>query len=343
MPPRQSPSAVNPVQQAPIVPARFDVSALPPDRQLLAWRDRVGPAIDVVLSRAQVELPFRACFDRYRVGDFIFDDCYSDQVVLDRSIARISRDSARSMVFYLFLYGRSSGSVSYAARRNSASLDIGILAVDLDRPIRMLRQACRHIIFFVPAHRLQHVFADPGVLHGRVLAPQRPAVQLIVGRVTALLGAIRRMSANEAERCLDDLLALILAAYGEDAGLAGSRSALARAAMFDSVRRFVHANLGDSALTPEYVIEALGLSRPTIYRLFQHEGGLGSYIQDLRLRTAADDLVRFPSIQIQDVAYSLGFGSASAFTRAFRRAFDIAPQEIRLSRNAPAKALSPVV
>jgi AraC-like DNA-binding protein len=62
----------------------------------------------------------------------------------------------------------------------------------------------------------------------------------------------------------------------------------------------------------------------------QHEGGLGAYIRHLRLRAAVNDLARFPDIPVKDIGYSVGFNSASDFTRAFRRAYDMTPHEIRL-------------
>jgi AraC-like DNA-binding protein len=65
-----------------------------------------------------------------------------------------------------------------------------------------------------------------------------------------------------------------------------------------------------------------------VYRLFEHEGGLAAYIRRRRLRMAADELVRFPHLEVQDIAAGLGFNDASSFTRAFRRAFDIAPSEL---------------
>ncbi|WP_242681713.1 helix-turn-helix transcriptional regulator [Paraburkholderia hospita] len=99
--------------------------------------------------------------------------------------------------------------------------------------------------------------------------------------------------------------------------------------MFDNVRRYVQANLQNSDLSAESVLDALGLLRPTLYRLFQHEGGIGAYIRHLRLRQAADDLVRHPSLAVKDIAYAHGFKSASDFTRAFRRAYDMVPQDIR--------------
>jgi AraC-like DNA-binding protein len=95
------------------------------------------------------------------------------------------------------------------------------------------------------------------------------------------------------------------------------------------VRRYVDANLHQSELTPTSVVQALQLKRATIYRWFEHDGGLGAYIRNRRLREAADELVRFPHLQVTDIAYGLGFQSASDFTRAFRRAFDMSPQDMR--------------
>src|ERR1700761_1296366 len=87
--------------------SHFNVQAEPPQRRLLAWRDRVGHVIDVLPSRSDLERPFRASIDRYQVGDLVFTDCRSDLMVLDRSLARISVDTVRDFVFHVFLEGES--------------------------------------------------------------------------------------------------------------------------------------------------------------------------------------------------------------------------------------------
>jgi AraC-like DNA-binding protein len=96
------------------------------------------------------------------------------------------------------------------------------------------------------------------------------------------------------------------------------------------VRAYVEANLNQPDLSPSSVVDALQLKRATIYRWFEHEGGLGAYIRNRRLREAADELVRFPGLQVIDIAYGLGFRSASDFTRAFRRAYGMSPQDARI-------------
>lgn len=330
MPLRQSLTGVHPTLQDAPKPIRFDVSPLPTAERFLAWRNRVGQVIDVVPSREQLENPFSAFFDRFVAGDFAFSDCYSDAVTLERTIARISQDHAHGIIFHIFLGGLASSVVSRSSRRRGAPTEVGVLAVDMDQPLHVSRLASHHITFVVPTALVTPIFDDPGILHARVLATHLPSTWLIIRRSLELVGAIRSLSTLDRKRNLQSLLFLILNAFGAEAGLSGSKNALLRVALFDKVRRYVRANLGDHALSPDAVIGALGLSRPTIYRLFQHEGGLGTFIQNERLRAAAAELVHLPGLPIKDVGYAFGFSSASVFTRAFRREFDITPQELRL-------------
>ena len=100
--------------------------------------------------------------------------------------------------------------------------------------------------------------------------------------------------------------------------------------MFGTLRRYIEANLHEPDLSPDSVLLASQLSRPTLYRLFESEGGLATYIRNRRLSQAADELRRYPNKAVVEIAYGLGFNSASDFNRAFRRAFDMSPLNYRM-------------
>ena len=325
----QGNSSASPESQSGIVHVPFDVQAEPVQRQLLAWRERIGKVLDVVPTRAQIERPFRGLINTYWLEEFLFADVYTDPLTLERTIARISQDNARSMAFHIVMDGDAATLINRPGKHQNTPVDVGVLAVDFDQPLHVLRGACRHVSLFVPRTAFLEVFPDPGALHGRVLGANEPAAQLIRQRLNVFSASIAHMSLDGAILRLREIVQLIVDAFGEQAGLRGSKPAIARAIAFDTARRFVHANLSESDLSPESVVESLGLSRATIYRLFQHEGGLHAYIRHLRLRAAADDLVRFPGVAIADIASSVGFNSASDFTRAFRRAYGFAPQDVR--------------
>lgn len=312
-----------------VAATRFDVTVLPAAAQLLAWRERVGQVIDVIVPRGGARQPFDAWIDRYVVGEYVFINCYSDAVTLDRSIARISRDNARSICFHFFLDGTPSTLVSHAAKRDPVPADLAIFAADLDQPFRIARKETAHAEIFVPAARLQSHFSDPGILHARGLMPNAPGVGLVIERVKALTRAIVYLTEAEARVRLEEIVGLICNAYGTALGVRESAHALTREITINDARRIVRDHLFDSELTPERVLASLGVSRASVYRLFEHEGGLATYIRNLRLRAAAIDLVRRPDLAVKDIAYSVGFKSATDFSRAFRRAYDTTPQGLR--------------
>jgi AraC-like DNA-binding protein len=313
-----------------IVHSHFDVRTQTHQPPLLAWRERVGHIIDVLPSRADLERPFHAAIDRYKIDDLMFSDCRSDAMALDRSLARISTDPIRDYAFHVFL----EGGVTDLAVRSSSSRDNllsagSILALHMGQPVRMQRSACRVATIFVPGALAGDIFPDPEALHGRLIANTTPLTQLIVETVTALSQDIADMSAHAAGNAIRASTQLMVSAFGKQAQLSGNARAAARAAMFGRVRRYIQAHLRQEDLSPESVLQALQLPRQTLYRLFQHEGGLGAYIRHLRLREAAGELVRHPNLTVTDIAFGLGFKSSSDFTRAFRRAYDMAPQDFR--------------
>ncbi|MDR0808494.1 MAG: GlxA family transcriptional regulator [Gemmobacter sp.] len=79
----------------------------------------------------------------------------------------------------------------------------------------------------------------------------------------------------------------------------------------------------------------MGVSADRLERAFQRETGLSpsAYLRRLRLKHAAD-LLTHSSSQIDAVALSCGFVSASSFSRAFRLEFGCTPRQMR-ARRAP--------
>jgi len=312
-----------------IVHRHFNVHDAIPQQQLLAWRDRVGHIIDVLPSRTQIENPFNAAIDSYEVGNTMLTDCRSDAVVLQRSVARISTDNIRTYAFHVFLQGGiTSVSGRYSAPNNTPA-GASILVLDMNQPVRMQRTACRMLTLFVPRSMVEASFPDAESMHGRVLEDNTAPTQLLIDHVAALNQQLPSMSVGAANQGMAVAAELLTATFHKQAGLHDSARAAARAALFGWVRRYIRANLHQSHLSPENLLDSLQLPRRTLYNMFAHEGGLGAYIRNCRLREAANELVKFPDRAVLEIAYGLGFKSAQDFSRAFRRAYDMAPQDLR--------------
>lgn len=98
----------------------------------------------------------------------------------------------------------------------------------------------------------------------------------------------------------------------------------------ERVRRVVRARLGEALLTPVDVARAVGISRSTLYRIFEQQGGVAHYIQKCRLAAAHKALCDPEDFRhIRQIAEGVGFASPQEFSRTFRKAYGYSPSEAR--------------
>jgi AraC-like DNA-binding protein len=295
-----------------------------------AWQERMSPVYDIRPPSMQAEDTFNASLSRYTIDDLSIFDFRTGPNMAVRSLGRVSTESVRDVTFSVFLEGPPAQFLGGKPRSDAPHMPRvpSILALDMDQPCTIRSFQGRIHLLFVPRALVERSFPDAASLHGRWIHATTPLMRLLIDHVVALRRRIVGLSKEEAHQSFLTAVELILAAFSRQAGLAGTARAAVRAAVYGQVRRHVETNLRDPDLSPESVLASLHLSRASVYRIFEHEGGLAAYIRDRRLRMAADELVRFPHKGVQDVALGLGFNDASSFTRAFRRAFDIAPREL---------------
>jgi len=103
---------------------------------------------------------------------------------------------------------------------------------------------------------------------------------------------------------------------------------------FVTLSQFIEANLGARDLGVEKLARTFGLSRASLYRLFEPVGGVASYIRTRRLNRAYQELTAtgLENRRIGPIAYGAGFRSIPAFNRAFRTSFGQPPRDVRKSK-----------
>jgi AraC-like DNA-binding protein len=103
----------------------------------------------------------------------------------------------------------------------------------------------------------------------------------------------------------------------------------------DKARRCILRNLRSHNLGPDMLCRELGMSRSSVYRLLEAEGGVARFIQRHRLAESfaqlSDPSNTKPVIAIAD---ELGMVDSSSFSRAFRRQFGISPTDVREAARA---------
>lgn len=100
-----------------------------------------------------------------------------------------------------------------------------------------------------------------------------------------------------------------------------------------TVQKHIQANLNDpDEITLVRLANLVYFNPSYLSRLFKQVVGmnLSEYIAEARL-TRAKRLLEEPNLKIQEVADRLGYGTATNFTRSFRKAVNMTPQEYRQS------------
>jgi AraC-like DNA-binding protein len=113
----------------------------------------------------------------------------------------------------------------------------------------------------------------------------------------------------------------------------------------DRVIRVIRDNIGSARLDVERICRLAGVSRSVLYRMFEAEGGVASFVRETRLRLVLADLQdrSLAGVPIARIAERRGLHNAPSFSRAFRRAFGCSPSEARAAAvlGVPPAALTP--
>lgn len=103
--------------------------------------------------------------------------------------------------------------------------------------------------------------------------------------------------------------------------------AQARAALGDLIRDFIEQHLHSPRLTTDAILNAFGVSRASLYRIFEADGGVRNYISTRRLVRAVFDLSTKPTVrgEISQIAEKWGFSSSGNFHRSVKTEFGVKP------------------
>lgn len=103
-------------------------------------------------------------------------------------------------------------------------------------------------------------------------------------------------------------------------------------ACFEEAVLYIEAHLGES-ISVEQVADHVGYSYYHLTRLFQGILGenVGSYIQKRRLAESSRKLL-YGEARIIDIALESGFESSEAYSRAFKKAYQVSPSHYRKNR-----------
>jgi AraC-like DNA-binding protein len=106
----------------------------------------------------------------------------------------------------------------------------------------------------------------------------------------------------------------------------------ARFLLRQRISQFIRERVTDTDLTPRAIAEHNGISLSYLHRVFNEHGTtVSSFILDQRLNLAYEKLAnpQAPLMTVAEVAYSVGFKSASHFCKAFAGRYHLTASDVR--------------
>jgi len=308
---------------------RFDSLEMPTEEGFWRWRDQMSPIFDVGVSRDAVG-SFRGSLHTYHLGSVLLGRCTTVTQSFDRSQQLIARSGIDHYLVQLQRQGRSRGVMG---RRE---VDVGpgdVCILDLAQTIHTVDNDIDSLTLCLPREMLAPLVNAPDELHGLGLPGGSPLGALLSAHVRSLYRAAEALSPRDALTVTRGTAALVAGCLGPTIDALDLVRPQMQASRMAAIKRYIDMCLGDPDFGAAQIAEAFGVSRPTLYRLFEPLGGVAAYILRRRLdRSLADLTSSRRRRRVADIAHRWGFRSEAAFSRAFRAAFGMTPRDVRSSR-----------
>ncbi|MCP3447847.1 helix-turn-helix domain-containing protein [Bradyrhizobium sp. CCGUVB14] len=258
-------------------------------------------------------------------------DTRSTDLEYDRTPAHVARGAMDHFQITLCVKGE----MRFSSGPRGVTLGPGdICLLDMAQPNRTVFRGGAdrtHVIAII----LQRAMLAPRLAHpdsatAILLPSDHPHARLLANHFAAL-ELPPEPEAGNAETTVEAIADLMAAAAGGTADIVAGVERAERHLYLAMIKRHIAHGLDTDALSTAELCRHFQISRATLYRLFEADGGLAHYIREQRLNLAFRQLIS-PSAQdgrLIDLAIGMRFSSDSTFIRAFRRKFGLTPGELR--------------
>lgn len=305
----------------------FDLQDLPEKERFSVWKESIAVLFDVTLETRKNEQNFTSQLVTCHLGDLLLSNSISQGQCFRRSRKLLAQDGLDHFLVQIYRKGNNVGTCG-KTQFNAQPGDVFIL--DLGQSLETRTEDYDNLTLVIPRAVLAQYIKYPERLHGKKLAGKSWLGQLLREHIETLWHRVEQVSAQESKAIAGGLTGLVAAYFG---GLELPYECPdIQAATLETMRQYISQHVADVGLTPQFLASRFGLSRASLYRLFEPLGGPANYIRQERLQRSLELLSQASSYSIAAIAASVGFYDEAHFSRLFRAAFGMTPGEMR--RNA---------
>ncbi|WP_052955095.1 helix-turn-helix domain-containing protein [Microvirga vignae] len=299
-----------------------------PEEAYWTWRNIVSPLFDVAVADKQAVGSFKVKIDSYHLGPLLLGSVASSAQEFRRSQATIARSGVDHYLVQLYPVGGYAGD----AEGRTVHVRPGDLSIlDMSRTLHTRAETFQNLSLVVPRPVLEPLVRNPDGLHGLVLSGESALGHLLATYLSTIYGAAGSFNSEDGARISNATASLIAGCFGPAADAHETTTVAKRAALILTIKRYIDNNLAEPSLTIDTIAREFRLSRATLVRMFEPLGGLAGYIRARRMLRCFNEITSpaYGHRSIAEIAYSCGFNNEAAFSRTFRRMFDISPREAR--------------
>jgi AraC-like DNA-binding protein len=287
----------------------------------------LSPMFDFEVPSFAKGLPFFARWETYGLPDVTVSRAQSSASRFTRTIKTMARHDMDQILVVCYTRGH----FTMTASRQTKRVEAGALAfIDLSQEIAIEAPVVENVSLAVSRRRLEAMvpFLDDAHCFVR---ESGSLSKILRGVIKGLMAEGRAIPVADAGAIAGAIIQMVAACLEPLSRQRVETSSGSSAVSLVLIKAAIERRLLDHELRPLTLLDEFGITRSTLYRLFEPVGGVSAYITKRRLHYAfrqMADTVQ-PRLRISQLAFELGFSHPSAFTRAFKDSFGMSPKDVR--------------
>lgn len=290
------------------------------------WRDNVSQVIDTRISEEN-RTPFYARMSAAASGHALFMQTESCAQVMVRSQSLIRANEFDHLSICVVQSGE------HRADQNGTSVALkpgDVLLTHHARPSKGAYTPFKCLRLHIPRSMAPSFLRDRDV-NGVVLKGSLASTRLLARHIESLWDSLTDLAPDEIDASVE--ASFLIATGNLQANISllpDQRDAVGRTYK-RTIQSFIDERRHDPRLGPDMICASFHVSKSKLYRLFEPEGGVASFITARRLDHCCEQLKARgrEAGPISSLAYACGFHSDVSFSRAFRRRFGVSPRDMR--------------